>query len=113
MMTFTASKRDVAPSPPWLQAAARARVTILGHGRVRVASNLGISVHAVRQLTGKAPRRVNRGTTRRREPTAKTGERVRCLGGCGGSFDSPDRRTCRICPTCTKRNAAAGSTYEP
>lgn len=38
---------------------------------------------------------------------------VKCLGGCGKTFHSPDRLRIRICPECKKRHRQGGlpSTY--
>jgi len=36
---------------------------------------------------------------------------VRCLGGCGKTFHSPDRMRIRICPTCKNSEERRGCSY--
>ncbi len=41
----------------------------------------------------------------RLQTPAEPGGIVRCLGGCGQTFASPDRCRIRICPNCKKRRS--------
>lgn len=72
----------------------------------RLASSVG---SRVRKLQGK-PAAPSGLVMRKPQPsaTASLGGQVRCLGGCGKIFDSPDRLRIRRCPTCKARRACSG-----
>jgi len=50
-------------------------------------------------------------TTPRQSAHNDRAGRVRCLGGCGQHFDSPDRCRIRICPKCKAKHRESGETH--
>lgn len=59
----------------------------------------------LRMLKGWVPTpRPHRAMGAKKAPGGTTQGVVKCLGGCGGEFLSPDRLRIRICPVCKKRN---------
>jgi hypothetical protein len=63
----------------------------------------------LRMLKGWVPTpRPHRALGSKQAPAGAAQGVVKCLGGCGGTFLSPDRKRVRICPVCKKRHADFG-----